>query len=366
MEAFKNTILVVDDNTVNLQVVGSLLKDKDYNIVLAKDGKSALKVLEHVVPDIMLFDIMMPEMDGYTLCEIVKRDEKYASVPVIFITAKIEPEDIVKGFEVGAVDYVLKPFNKKVLLARITNHLAIRQAQRTIEKQKEVLEEMVDVRDKMFSIIAHDLRGPISNLKMFVDMVQEMPGSISYEKAMAVIEKTTTESFNLINNLLSWARLKCNNKENSKENINLYVLVEDLIYTHRYSAEAKNISVKNFIVIDQEVTSDTALLQTVLRNLLSNALKFTPKGGVVEVLYREDDDFFHISIKDNGIGMSQEDIQKIFDPAIIHSTYGTEDEKGNGLGLNLCRDFIERAGGIFTIESEIMRGSSFNFALPKK
>jgi len=309
---------------------------------------------------------MMPEMDGYELCEKIKRDKRFVTTPVIFITAKIEPEDIVKGFDKGAVDYVLKPFNKSVLLARITNHLSIRRAHRTIEQQKEELAEMVEIRDKMFSIIAHDLRGPISNLKMFVDMIQEMPNSVKYEDAITIIEKSTTESFNLINNLLSWARLKCNNQDVSTEPLNIYVLVEDLIYTHRYSAESKNISVINNIPVDEIINSDNTLLQTVLRNLLTNALKFTIKGGSVEFLYEKSIDHVLITVKDTGIGISQEDITKIFDPNTIHTTYGTQDEKGNGIGLKLCSDFIKNASGEFTVESKLNEGSSFIIRLPQK
>ncbi|MFW5777932.1 MAG: response regulator, partial [Bacteroidota bacterium] len=152
----KITILIVDDNHQNLRVVSSFLKDKNYNLALATSGEKTLELLEKIHTDLILLDIMMPEMDGLETCRILKENPKTADIPVIFLTAKNQTEDIVEGFKAGGVDYITKPFNREELLVRIKNHV-------DLAKAKNKIIEMNNTRDKLYSIIAHDIKSPLNS-----------------------------------------------------------------------------------------------------------------------------------------------------------------------------------------------------------
>lgn len=150
----KNThILVVDDNKENLKVVSNYLKDKGYKIALALDGKNALNILETNKIDLILLDIMMPEMDGFEVCEIIKSNDKTEEIPIIFLTARTETDDIVKGFQLGGVDYITKPFRKEELYARVNNHVQLKQVRDFL---KERTEESLKSRD-LFMKTLYDL-----------------------------------------------------------------------------------------------------------------------------------------------------------------------------------------------------------------
>lgn len=132
-------VLIIDDNKENLKVVGNLLSKNNYKLALANNGKDALKYLEKKKPDLILLDIMMPQIDGYTICSQIKADNRYQKIPIIFLTAKTEPEDIVKGFETGAIDYITKPFNSKELLARVKTHVNLKKANERIKKLEGII-----------------------------------------------------------------------------------------------------------------------------------------------------------------------------------------------------------------------------------
>jgi len=144
------TILVVDDNQENLKVVSNFLKDKGYQIALALNGESALKVLENYKTDLILLDIMMPGMDGFEVCQQIKEKEKLKDIPIIFLTAKVDTDDIVKGFQLGGVDYITKPFRKEELYARVNNHIQLKRIRDLLKKH---VDECNSSRDSMLSLL---------------------------------------------------------------------------------------------------------------------------------------------------------------------------------------------------------------------
>ena len=157
-------ILIVDDNLKNLQLTATLLKGEGYLLSLAEDAGSALAQLESFVPDLILLDVMMPGIDGFELCRIIKKNEKFREIPVIFLTAKNQAEDLADGFNAGGVDYLSKPFNRLELLMRVKNHLELSHS------RKKIL-EMNKTRDKLYSIIAHDIRSPFSSITLTVSAI---------------------------------------------------------------------------------------------------------------------------------------------------------------------------------------------------
>ena len=204
-----NSILIVDDNKENIKVLGLALKEKEFNLTVAFNGPDALEVLDATEIDLVLLDVMMPGMDGFEVCKRIKSNEKTKEIPVIFITALTETNSIVKGFEVGGVDYLTKPFKKRELFARVETQLKIQNQKLKLEKQKQELEETIKSRDTLYSIIAHDIRSPLANIKSVLSALHsDMIDKESFQQLVASLQITTSETYDLLENLLLWTKSK--------------------------------------------------------------------------------------------------------------------------------------------------------------
>jgi two-component system sensor histidine kinase/response regulator len=361
-----NVILLVDDSINNLQLLGNLLKNEDYQIALAKNGKEALNIVKEVVPELILLDIMMPEMDGYTVCRELKKNPQTKDIPIIFLTAKTTKEDIVKGFNTGGVDYITKPFNREELLARIKTHLELKKARDKITQQRKELEESNATKDKMFSVISHDLRAPLGGMKSMLDLVYEdkNEGKNINKKSLDSLKKAADKTYNLLENLLYWSRSQRGQLVYEPEHINLYDLVIENVELLKTMIDNKKIHISNEISDDLNAYADRNMVKTIIRNLIYNAIKFTKEEGEVKIYSKKEGDYIILSVEDNGIGITKENLEKIFNRKEYFTTYGTEREKGSGLGLNLIFDFLDKNKGELFIDSDYGKGSTFSFSLP--
>ena len=186
-------VLIVDDTVQNIQVLGTVLREQNYQINVAQNGLQALESVEKVPPDLILLDVMMPELDGFETCKRLKANDETKEIPIIFLTAKVETEDVVHGFELGAVDYVTKPFNAVELLARVKTHLELRRLQRELEEYSEQLEQKVaertaEVRQAhlQLQLQVHELEGrdKLAHAQMNVGSLAE-----GYEKVLEVLQE---------------------------------------------------------------------------------------------------------------------------------------------------------------------------------
>ncbi len=360
------TMLIVDDNPQNLMVLGSILQKEGFKIAAAKDGKAAVELAHKVNPDMILMDIMMPEMDGYQATKILKSEERYQNVPIIFLSAKTEAEDIVEGFSAGGADYITKPFKKLELLIRVRHHLALRRSRQIIEEQTETLRKIIATRDKLFSIIAHDLRNPLVNIKMLITGLQQSKINLSPEKSermMMLFSKSVDETYSMLENLLEWARSQRGTINHNPAPFSVKMAITEVTNLFEEPLKRKGLELKITIAEDFNVYADKNLFTTTLRNLISNSVKFTPTG-FIEVQASPGEMVATIKVIDTGLGISSENIGKLFKETEHFSTYGTSNEKGSGLGLNLCKDFAEKNGGTIGVESEEGKGSTFWFTVP--
>jgi two-component system sensor histidine kinase/response regulator len=361
------TILIVDDNKKNLQVLGNILHEEHYKVAVSMNGPTAIKLAHHLRPDIIILDIMMPEMNGFEVCTLLKKEDDTKDIPVIFLTAKVESEDVVEGFNLGGVDYITKPFKKKELLVRLKNHLDLQASKRKIQNQAKELAEINGFKDKLFSIIGHDLRSPLSSLKLTLDLI--ISGLINYKDddfidTIENLSKSTDEAFVLLENLLGWAKSQSGIIDVVPETLDLKELSESVQRLLKLNLKNKSI---NFIIsIDEnhKVFADNQMIKTVLRNLISNAIKFTPNEGTISVSSEIEGDKIKVLVNDSGVGIPAENLSKLFNANTPVKTYGTNNEAGSGLGLILCKDFVERNGGLLHVESEEGKGSTFIFTLP--
>lgn len=363
MENSKGTILIVDDNTNNLKILAEVLKENSYDFRMAKSGQLALNILEKTTPDLILLDIQMPEMNGFETCKRIKANEKKAKIPIIFLTANIDSESIAKAFESGGVDYVTKPFNSNELLARIDTHIKLK-------KQAEELERQNVTKDKFFSIISHDLKNPIANIIGFSDLILEdykRLESSNIETFIGYINQSAKFSLELLENLLEWSRIQIGSLESIKADFDLSNLLAINIEGYRPQALAKNIQIKSNIEKNLLMHADEKMISTVIRNLISNAIKFTPNGGTITISSKKkidaDKKIIETEIRDTGIGMKEEDIQKLFKIEHNYLSKGTNNEIGTGLGLILCKEFLNQNDGEIRIESQPNIGSNFIFTL---
>ena len=363
----KPKVLVVDDSEFELQLVDFILQEKNYQTVLAGNGTDALIILETLTPDLILLDIMLPDFDGFEVCKKLKTIDKLKDIPVIFFTSLSNIDDIVKGFEAGGVDYVTKPFNTDELLVRIKTHLDLINSKRKIELQARELSQANALKDKMFSVISHDLRSPVSSIKLALDFISKglvKPTDELFNETIEGLVKTTDEAYILLENLLGWAKSQSNILTVYPESLDLKPLASSIAGLLKLTSENKKISIENNIPEGITVFADMQMIQSVLRNLLSNALKFTPENGSIEMNALEMNTEVIISIKDSGVGISEPSLKRIFDQDQPVKTLGTNKESGSGLGLILCKDFVEKNGGKIWVESEKGKGSTFSFTVP--
>lgn len=358
----KQTILIVDDVPKNVQVLGNLLSEYAFDLAVALSGKQALETIERLKPDLILLDIMMPEMDGFEVCRRLKSMDHTKEIPVIFLTAKTDSEDIVKGFEMGAVDYITKPFMKSELLARVKTHL-------TLKKTKEQLFEEIKAKNKFFSIISHELRNSFSLILGFVRIMQEFRESLSEEEITELINdlgSSSKSTYELLENLLYWARIQTTGIRIKTEKIIVADIAAQTIKTLKDLAHKKEIQIISTVDPGKAIYADSNMIQTVVRNLVSNAIKFTPKGGSIVIAAEEFEDCVQVSVTDTGVGIDPSKLDKLFRIDTKVTTLGTASEKGSGLGLVLCKEFVDLNGGVIGISSVVGRGTAIWFKLPKK
>ena len=354
-------ILIVDDVDENIKLAAKILKDKEFNISYARSGKEALNKIVSITFDLILLDVMMPEMDGYETASKIKENQKYKEVPIIFLTAKGEIEDIVKGFSVGGVDYITKPYNSQELLARVGTHLDL------YITKKELKNNLV-VKDKMMSIISHDLLGPLGTIKMSLDMF--LQGEFKYaqeniEEFLGNVKTSLDSSYSMMENVLSWAK-NINNIEQVKlENIIIINEIIETIDILNYKLKEKNITLDLSIEEGMKVKYDKEIFHIIIRNLLSNAIKFTNNNGIIKIYAENKNDILYICVQDNGIGMKASIVETLLSENGFYTSNGVNNEKGHGLGLTMVKDFVKILGGTFEIESEPEKGSTFKFSILK-
>ena len=363
----KPLILIVDDTPKNIQVLGKTLHEIGYNVSIATSGSQALDSVRKESPDLILLDIQMPEMDGFEVCKILKANPDTKEIPVIFLTAVIDSEKIVQGFEIGAVDYITKPFHTAELTMRVATHIEIKQSREKIRKTNEQLKELNATKDKFFSIIAHDLKNPFNTLLGFSKLLFENAPNYTTDQIQQyaqIMNHTAKQSYALLENLMQWAKSQTEKIKISPRNSSMNELLSITIPIVNGSALKKNITIENNISTEDLVYADNSLTTTILRNILTNAIKFTHTNGKIIVSTQRKDDFLEVSITDTGVGIEPMNMDKLFRIDSKVTGHGTDNEEGTGLGLILCKEFVEKQGGTIWANSEVGKGSAFTFTLP--
>lgn len=366
MDEKKGTILIVDDQLNNLKVISELLSN-NYKVYTSTSGINAFQILEKVKIDIILLDIIMPDMDGFDVCQRLKKNTSTCDIPIIFLTAKNSTEDIIKGLTLGAVDYIKKPFHSKEVKVRIETHLQLKKTKEELKLANSHLKELNAIKDKFISIISHDLKNPIGAVSNLSKILISDLDSIDKEKMLkmlGLINQSSENTFKLLDNLLTWSRAQTGKIKINRTKIHLNDLLQYAIDFCQSLAVNKDIKIINDSNLSLEIWADMDMINTVLRNLITNAIKFTNRNGFVRIQSKNHNNAITISVVDTGVGMSQDTLNDLFQTEKKTSTTGTEKEEGTGLGLLISKEFIGKHGGEIWAESQEGVGSKFHFTLP--
>lgn len=382
----KESILIVDDTPANLQLLAQMLSEQGYKVRLAQDGIMALMSVESSPPDLILLDILMPEMDGYEVCSKLKAFSTTKNIPVIFISALHEVFDKVKAFEVGGVDYITKPFQNQEVLARVEHQLHIRRlTQQLLERNTQLAEEIhlrqiaeVEVRQALskeqelnklksyfVSMVSHEFRNPLTSILGFAEFMRDFSQQLTEDKKqeyLGQIEAAAKRMTELLNDVLIIGQAEAKKLEFNPELLDLEEFCHDLVEEIKLGHGAEHTIAFSSQGQFPQACLDKNLLRQILVNLLSNAIKYSPEGGLCsfEVFCQDEDVIFQI--KDQGIGISLDDQQRLFES--FHRGTNVGQIPGTGLGLTIVKNAVNLHGGQITVNSSVGVGTTFSVRLP--
>lgn len=388
------TVLIIDDNPINLRIMVDFLEKAGLSIMVARDGQRGLAISQKHKPDIILLDVMMPNLNGFEVCTHLKANETTKSIPVIFLTALDDIESKMRGFEVGGVDYITKPVQQQEALARIKTHLKIQHLTDHLQEQNDQLQKLTkklvrlnNNKDKFFNIVTGYLEGPSTPLLKQAQVLMQQAEILKQKDLQAIgrnIQQGVQSILGLLEDLSEWSAIEMGRLKFNPARLNLNQIIEQNIELVADIAYTKGIEIKNQLKSNLFVFADEVMLNTIIRNLLSNSLKFTRSEGEILITGQtnippakthpqpltEDEAFsspkkwIKIIIKDTGIGISPDHIKQLFDPDAYYTMPGTTGELGTGLGLMIVQEMVKRNGGKIWLESNVGQGTIVTFTLP--
>ncbi|WKK58349.1 hybrid sensor histidine kinase/response regulator [Sphingobacterium sp. BN32] len=361
-------ILVAEDNPIHSLILENILRMQGYGVLLADRFDKAFSILSKDHVDLILMDVIMGDMSGFDIVKSIMETPEYQDIPVIFITSLESTEDIIRGFDAGAVDYIRKPFEPQILLRRVRQQINLLYQRKIIEEQKKSLEAAIASRDQIYAIISHDLRTPIASLKMILNILslQEVHKDQESLRQMVYSGNDIAEQlFSLLDNLLKWTKSRLGMLSFVPQFVQFDEVIFGVVEVLRPSALLKDITIETCIESCITIYFDTDILKSVIRNLLINALKFSHKGSSVKILLYSEGSCAVMEVVDTGIGMDESIQKSIRESLPSGSRPGTANEQGSGLGLWIVKQFVQGKEGEFFFESVENEGSKFGLRIPK-
>jgi len=335
-------LLLVDDTPSNIDILVGLLKE-GHDLKIANRGAKALRICEEASRiDLILLDVMMPEMDGFEVCRRLREMPAMHEVPIIFLTAKAEADDVVHGLELGANDYVTKPFRPAELRARVHTHLLLRRQTLEIEQKNTELRELLHV-------VCHDVANQFSVMSLCVELMTEKPGQWDAAHVKPRLEAALRNGIGLTTMVRDMRRTE--EKGIQLEDVPVGEVLAECLLLADDRLKGKDLTVTCSVPDTLVRAEKCTLTNSVFGNIISNAIKFSPEGGVLAITGEVAGDFLCVSFRDSGIGMPTEVLSTLFDVGKSHSRFGTKGEKGTGFGMPLMRRFVTEFGGRVEVTS---------------
>jgi signal transduction histidine kinase len=388
-------ILVVDDNPTNLEILDHALTQEGYKVRIEAEGLNVIKQARLSIPDLILLDIMLPDLNGFEVCKQLKADPLTEGIPIIFMTALADPVDKIKGLNLGAVDYITKPFQKEELLARVRGHVQLRQLNKTLELQNQQLielknelenrvaertaelsqalekeKELNQLKSRFITMASHEFRTPLAIISSSSGILQNFSDRLSEKRKqehLETIQNTIKHIIQVLDDVLM-----INQAEAEKIEVKLEPL--DIIKFCRHLKEEIEASFRSheidfYIDLGDEIFNnyqlvmiDKKLLRQIITNLLTNAIKYSPDHNLVNFSLSRKDNQLIFKISDYGIGIPPSDQVHLFEYFQRGSNVGTL--PGTGLGLSIVKKCVDLHEGEITLDSELGKGTVFTVILP--
>ncbi len=358
----KGDILIVDDTPANLMVLSAMLTERGYRVRPAISGDLALKAARKAPPDLVLLDVRMPGLNGYEVCQELKRQPATARIPVLFISALDDALDKVKAFEAGGVDYITKPFQLEEVLARVENHLAL-------DRQRQRIEALSAQKDQLIRVVSHDLKNPLGVILMHLETLEDEAKAAADRQTLELLGqmRQAANSMNaLIHDLLDLSKIEAGIGL-EKQLLPVNDLLRDQAQQFGFQAAKRGQTLGCVLLpVDVQVSADPARLLQLLSNLLSNAIKYTPGGGQITLCAEAQPGRVVISVRDTGLGIPAASRPFLFDKFYRVQRETQSLMEGTGLGLSIVKAIVEQHGGEVWVESTGVpgEGSTFFVALP--
>lgn len=364
----KSKILIVDDISINIEKMTEVLKtNKNYLIAAASNGRTALTKAKASQFDLILLDIIMPDIDGFEVCEQLKKYTATKDIPIIFLTAKRDPKSIVKGFKVGAVDYIPKPFSDEELLARVDMHLKLKHTQDDLKRAKNLAEAAAHAKSMFLVNMSHEIRTPMNGIIGMVDILKQTKLNDSQKEFIDIIDISGENLLSIINDILDFSKIEAGQIEFENIKFNISNEICEVIKLLNLKTKEKGLSLTMIIhdSVPEFVYGDPVRLKQILINLINNAIKFTSEGGVkIEIITKNIDELkvkILFKVIDTGIGISEVGKKKLFKSFSQTDSSTTRKYGGTGLGLAISKNLTNLMNGEIGVESEVGKGSTFWF-----
>lgn len=360
------TILIVDDDSTNLRLLGKLLKENNYNVAVAKSGKDALDIVYSEELDLIMLDVMMPEMDGYELCKIIKSQPEYQEIPILYLSALNEIDEIIKGFSHGAVDFINKPFNTKILLSRVKTHIDLRLKtkkiknfnkeleQKVIERTEELnkanqeLMQLDELKSEFLNIISHEIRTPLNGIMGAFFLIKSRVENNNLDKIFEVLELSVERLERFTLNALLITNLKSGRHKLELTKFKLIDLLNKVSTKFNDKLKEKEIEIRPNIDNKTILIAEWALVEKCIASLIDNAIKFSPQKSTIEIKVVETVEIIVCQIIDNGHGFTPKSLKRLFQPFAPGHQFIDQNE---GIELALCKLIMEKHKGRIEVEN---------------
>jgi two-component system sensor histidine kinase/response regulator len=358
-------VLIVDDEPANVELLARRLESLGADSIRASNGEDALVIADRELPDLILLDVMMPGISGFDTCRRLKMNDRTAPIPVIFVTARAEAEDLSRGFEAGGVDYITKPIEPIEVAARVRSAIFTKRLQDQLRATNDQLRKVEGSRQELIGMLGHDIRNLANSLVAFLQLVrlgQLDPSRPEFGELLGLSESNVTELLRMVNALLDVYKMEEGRLEADQSVVRVMDLAKKSMSQLAAEARARGVAM-SCETGDIAVFVDETLLVRVLTNLLANSVKHTPSGGTAFVeADAAKDGWVKVRVRDTGPGIAAADAANVFDR--FYQSAGGRSRGGTGLGLAFCKLAVELHGGTIRVANPGEKGASIELALP--